>query len=262
MRIGAIVLKLRWEQTSFKNFVGGATEFNLALHQGNVLKDSLFVIPGKEDAEKSEYDSGINQKITENFSVVVCLKNDKNQTDKLGMIPYERLHEKRNEIFKALIGWEIPISEGMIYYAGGDLLQIDPSYLWYRYDFAYDVRLENDSIVTRETGDHTETIFDLAKAISNAEAGELNEGKYAGKTYQEIIDLIPDPEDPATFQTIYMNLIQSPSRDLPHTGDLPLPDGYPDVSLPNMANWIDMTKHPDDGAFFKSYGNGFKTFKG
>lgn len=262
MRIGGIILKLRWEKTYFKNYVGGAVEFNMALNQGNVLQDSLFVIPGKEETEANQYDSGLNQKITENFSVVVCLKNDNNQSDKLGMISYERLHNKRSEIFKALIGWNLPYSESFIYYAGGDLLQIDPSYIWYRYDFAYTVRLEDTLIQTTDREIQTETIFEIAKEIAKEESGEENAGIYTGKTVEEILSLIPDKESPEAFNTIYMNLIQSPSEDLPYTGELPLPDGFPDVSLPNMAQWIDMTKHPDDGSFYKSFGKGFNTYKG
>lgn len=276
MRIGAIVLKLRWHQTSFGNYVGGANELNMALNTANNVKhDSLFVVPMKEDVTENQNDGYLNQMITENFSIIVCLINDYNQVDKLGMTAYEKLHDKRNEIFKAILGWELPYAESIISYGGGELLEVTPAYLWYKYNFRYNSRILSgypygdygsedlgNGIVEKEVEIQSQTLNDVASEISKESSGDKSAGTYNGKTIEEILRDIPGPESPVAFNTIYMNLIQSPSADLPYTDELPLPDNYPDVSLPDMANWIDMTDHPDDGGYSRSFGQGFNTFKG
>ena len=65
----------------------------------------------------------------------------------------------------------------------------------------------------------------------------------------------------ADFDTIYANIIKAPDARLPHTGDLPLDDGYPDVTLPtDMATWVDLKDDPRHGAFWLGFGSGFDTY--
>ncbi len=40
------------------------------------------------------------------------------------------------------------------------------------------------------------------------------------------------------YSCITNNFILAPSDDLPYTGNLPLPDGYPDVLIPDIAQMI------------------------
>lgn len=228
MRIGEIVLKLRLADTRFNNLIGGAAELNLAID--NTLKqDMAFVIPLAENCPSNEYDSGINQKITERFGVIVALGNDNSQADKTGITSYDLLHTVRGEIFKALLGWKIDGAESLVYYRGGRVLDITGAYLWYQFEFEFETRILNY---------YTEDELNDTDGVDMGVAG------------------LDD------FNTIYTNIILSPSADLPYTGELPLSDGYPNVVLPDNAQWLDLTENPNAGDFGKGFGSGFDFYTG
>ena len=48
---------------------------------------------------------------------------------------------------------------------------------------------------------------------------------------------------------------------MPYTGDLPLADGFPDVKLPDMAQWIDLTENPNAGSYGRGFADGFDFYK-
>ena len=77
----------------------------------------------------------------------------------------------------------------------------------------------------RET--QTQTIYEFAKELSLEEAGLYNEGKFLGKDLDYIIQAIPPADVPHEFRKIYVQYVLSPSAEIPYTGDLPKPDGYP-----------------------------------
>lgn len=242
MRLGQVVLKIRAADTSFGNFIGGTAEFDNAIKH-TLKTDMAFVIPLLEDAPQNEYDTGINQRLTERFGVIVALATDTTQKDTLGFLAYDRLHDIRSELLQALLGWTPLDAEGQISYRGGKLFDINNAYLWYQFEFEYDSRIS--SMVIKET------IID-------------NEGKetIVFKTFADINGInFDDTETPQDFNTIYVNYILSPNANLPHTGDLPLGDNFPDVVLPDSAEWLDLTDNPDYGSFAKGYQSGFKIDK-
>lgn len=215
MRLGAIALRIRYKKTSFGDYVGGTAELDLAI-QNTLMEESAFVIPLLDDAAKNNIDVSLNQRIIERFGVIVALKNDNSQIDKMGFAAYDRLHDVRDELIGALVGW-IPIdAETEVSYRGGHLVDINNGYLWYQFEFDYDARI----IMEGTTAKIQESNFD-------------------------------DTEEPIPFNTIYMQLIQTPSSEIPYTGDMPYGDNFPDVTVPNMANWIDLTVNLNAGAFAK-----------
>lgn len=229
MRLGNIVLLLRLAETRFKNRVAGAAELDIALK--NPLKaEAAFCVPLNDIADRHSMDLGINQKITERFGVVVAITNDTSQADKLGLIANDQLHDTRSELFRALVGLELNDTEGSISYVGGSLLQLTRAYLWYQFEFEVPSRIITDS----------EGTCDL-------------QGRVVDDRLQR--SQLPD------FDTIYANYILSPSAELPYDEDLPLVDGFPDVQLPNMAQWIDLTDDPREGAFAVGFGQGFDLIK-
>lgn len=260
MRIGAVILKLRYDKTSFKNFIGGAAQLQLAI-QNTLITDMAFVIPLLENASENNYSTDINQTITERFGIVVALKNDVSQSNIEGIIAFERLHDIRSEFFKSLLKWEIPDGESFITYRGGKLLDINPAYLWYQFEFEYISRLVGNELQTKQVENQTTKINEMAAEMAKEQAGLQSSGIYSNLDADQLTALIPEKDVPRTFEAIYMNLIQSPSADLPYTMSLPVKDGYPDVRLPNMANWIDMTQNPYAGAFARSFASGFDVYE-
>ena len=207
MKLGKIALKIRLAETRFGNKIAGTAEFDLAL-KNTLQQEAAFIIPLEETASPNEQDNSINQIITEKFGVVCALKTDVSQADKSGLSAYDSLYEVRSDLFGALVGWQLREAESVISYSGGQLLGIDGAWLWYQFSFQYESRLAS-----------TATNVRYANIILN----ETNEA--------EDDNLTP-------FDKIYSNFILAPDDDLPYEGDLPLPDGYPDVLIPDIAQMI------------------------
>ncbi len=229
MRLGAIVLRIRSKNTHFENFVGGVVELDTAI-KNTLKKDMAFVIPLIDDAGKNNYDTTINHRIIERFGVIVALANDMSQSEKLGFLAYDQLHDIRGQLISALCSW-IPIdAESQICYRGGKLIDINNAYLWYQFEFEYDSRIIQDPV----TGNI-----------------QLQNSSF------------DDSETPVPFNTIYMQLINTPDSRIPmldkfgNNIDLPYDDSYPNVALPDMANWIDLTANPDAGDFSRAFASGF-----
>ena len=224
MKIGKIALKIRAEKTSFKNRVAGSAELDTAMQQ-TLSKEAAYVIPLTESAEENNYASGVQQPLYERFGVVAAIKNDASQLDKLGILAYDRIHDIRNELFDALLGWEIEEAETLVYYRGGSLIDINGAWLWYQFEFEYGSRIG------------------LIKQFDN------------GTGIYGLITREVSYEEPTDFNTLYTNFILSPSARLPYTGDVS------NVILPDMAVYIDLTKNPNAGAYGKGFASAFDFYK-
>lgn len=143
MRLSAVALKLRVDDTSFENRIGGSAALDLAL-DSTLAVEMVFVIPLLESAGPNEYPNHINQVITERFGLVVALKMDEDLTDKTGIQAFDRLHDIRQEFFDSLLGWEMPGAESICNYAGATLLDFNRGWMWYQYAFETKTRLGLD----------------------------------------------------------------------------------------------------------------------
>lgn len=220
MRIGFLATLMKTANTSFGNYVGGAAELDQTV-KGTLGPNMAFVIPLIDRAGANPNDMGINQVLTERFGIVVVIKNDSTDTDKLGIVAYDQLHEIRNELFDVYLNKGIPEAESVIYYVGGSLKGINAGYVWYQFEFEYRSRLGNEGL----------------------------------QNYP-----IDDTEIPVVLKSIYANIIQAPSGDLPHTTGLPLSDNYPDVVIPDMAQFVDFTDDPRWGAFSIDFATAFDIY--
>lgn len=145
MQLGQIVLKIRAANTStFGNRVGGAAEFALA--QEYTVKDSetAFVIPLAEAPTDNTGDVFVSQVNVERFGVVVALKNDAATVDKLGITAHDRLYAVRADLFAILLGWLPTGGERLICYRGGRLLDINPAWLWWQFEFEQATRITSN----------------------------------------------------------------------------------------------------------------------
>jgi hypothetical protein len=160
MRLAPIVVKIRAAGTRFGNKVGGAAEMAKVL-ESPFTKDVAFVVPITESVGVNAYDSGINQKITERFGVVVALDNGTSDREKTGIIAYDELFDIRAEIWEAILGWQVPEAESIISYAGGRLIGLTRATLWYLFEFSYQIRIDDDDGVQTDLGalDDFNTIF-------------------------------------------------------------------------------------------------------
>lgn len=227
MRISPIVMRLR---AAFDDFaIAGAAELDIAV-RNTLKKDVMFVIPVSEDVPGNQYDNNISQEITERFAVVIAINNDVSDKNKTGVRAYDRLHEIRSNIFRAILGWQIVGPEYLIDYRGGNLWGVNNAYLWYQFDFEIRTR------ITQYDG-----YYDVAFANDSLE-GEFRELKQESQV-----------DD---FNTIYSKYIMWPSANLPWTDD-----DMPDSDLCDMETIVDLTEDPNGGAFGRGFSEDFDFYK-
>jgi len=228
MRIGRIVTKIRAANTLFGNMVAGAAELNLAMN-GTLQADSAFVIPLIESTGESKTVNITNENLLERFGVIVAIANDESQAEVYGVVAYDKLHDIRAQLWACLLGWEIPEAESQLHYRGGKLLQLSGAYLWYQFEFEYLVRLQQigiaDEIPINGINDRT-----------------LTDGRIG------------------SFDKIYTQYVQASDTRLP-IKDIPVPDGFPSVAIPDVAQMVDLTKNPLDGAFTIAWASAFDVDK-
>jgi hypothetical protein len=198
MKLGPIVLQLRLGNTRFKENIAGAAEMALAM-KNTLLKEAAFVIPLSESCPPNLYDSGINQKFNERFAVVVAIRNDLSLRDRTGITSYDILHDVRTEIFKSVLGLQLSGHESIIYYAGGSLLDINPAYLWYQYEFEVASRLVDNDGVDEGYTDELESIytqFELSPSINIPYDGDLPVTAF-GPDMTTLVNIYDDPDNGA-----------------------------------------------------------------
>lgn len=146
MNLGTIALKIRAAATSeFGNRVLGTVEFALA-QEHTVKQETAFVIPLAEGVNgENQYDTSVNQTVKERFGVVVALKNDAEVAKKLGLAAFDRLHGVRAKLFRAMLGWIPAGTEMPVYYMGGRVLDINPAWLWYQFEFQQETHITNSA---------------------------------------------------------------------------------------------------------------------
>jgi len=151
MNLGAVALKIRAGNTRFGNRVVGTVELALA-QEYTLQNETAFVIPLSESVKgPNQNDTFVNQRIVENFGVIVAIKNDTASTDKLGFKAYDAHGDVRKELLTALLGWTMPeATDGtaqpaaLVYYNGGRVIDITPAWLWYSFEFVAESRITSD----------------------------------------------------------------------------------------------------------------------
>lgn len=246
MRIFFIVSKLRSAGTHFGNYIGGAADLELVRHAEKIDSDFAFVIPLQDRVSENRHDSTIEQTITERFAVVVILQNDSSQSEKMGIIAYDKLHYIRSEIFRALIGWELYGAISPISYDGGQLLPLNPAYMWYQFSFKYDIRLSEYDGYCDVEGAELFSTEGSQRIIQDADG-----------QFRDWLQVSQLPE----LQKIYTNYVQYPEGDLPYYGDLPLEDGFPDVSIPDFAQLITLEDDKNPGAFGRGFASDYDFYR-
>jgi len=148
MKLSPIVLKLRAANlTEFDQSIAGSAE--LATAQADTLEvATAYVIQLLEVAVPNTIEGDVSQRLIEGFGVVVAIRNDLSQADKTGLTAYDKLFNIRRELWNILVGLVLPDDddgqynvEGPIYYKGGTLMDINPAWLWYQFEFEFPARL-------------------------------------------------------------------------------------------------------------------------
>lgn len=149
MKLSPIVLILRAGKTDFNDEIAGAAEFN-TIQKDTLTVDTAYVIQTNDVALPNKMQGSVEQKIVEGFGIIVALKNDTSQADKTGLTAYDRLHTIRKQLWDLLVGLNLDAIlndngytvEGPVAYKGGSLIDINPAWLWYMYEFEYPATMQ------------------------------------------------------------------------------------------------------------------------
>jgi len=152
--ITEVILRMRDMCPTLARRVGGTASFDTALTMNADLGlPHAFVVPMEETAEAAE-GNATAQRITERFSVVVCVDNKASREDGLGLTAADMVEKIRTELFNALMGWEPvqfngafpdpkpgyediwPKSRADYFrYAGGVHIDMNQGRLWHQFEF-------------------------------------------------------------------------------------------------------------------------------
>jgi hypothetical protein len=149
MRLSPIVLALRNAETVFGDEIAGAAEFK-SIQKDTLTNNTAYVIQTTDVALPNKMVSTVEQKVVEGFGVVVAIRNDLSQSDKTGLTAFDSLHDIRKQLWDILVGLNLDAVlnsdgytiEGPISYKGGSMLDINPAWLWYLYEFEYPATMQ------------------------------------------------------------------------------------------------------------------------
>jgi hypothetical protein len=149
MRLKPIVLLLRAGETIFGDNIAGSVEF-ATVQKDTLLIDTAYVVPTPSVALPNTTEGTVQQRLVEGFGIIAVVKNDTSQADKTGISAIDRMHDIRKEFWDLLIGLDLSeilnepgySVEGPIAYKGDSILDVNPAWLWYMFEFEYPAILQ------------------------------------------------------------------------------------------------------------------------
>lgn len=138
MKLGPIVNALRLKCPTFEQRVAGAAEFSQIEPTTNLAMPCAFVVPLGESTEEATLQTDYRQTVEQSFGVIVYVSS---KTDERGLIAYDLVEEIKEEVIRAIAGWEpIERADG-ITYSGLTVLSLTSAWLCVQLEFSilYDI---------------------------------------------------------------------------------------------------------------------------
>ena len=152
MKLVPIIAALRARCPECQNRVAGAAQFKDLPEVGKMKLPAAYVVPGDDSPGEQKSQTDYWQDLTEGFSVIVFVSNGRDERGQFAS--YDVVHDVRQSLFKALLGWNPEECGNPITYAGGTLLDVNRHELSYQFDFAVLNELsENDTRQQDELND-------------------------------------------------------------------------------------------------------------
>ena len=153
MKLAPIIAALRARCPIFENRVAGAAQFKYLPEVGKMKLPVAYVVPGDDSPGEQKSQTDYWQDLTEGFSVIVFVSNGRDERGQFAS--YDVVHDVRQMLFKALLGWNPEERGEPITYAGGTLLDVNRHELSYQFDFT----------VLNEIGDDDTRLVDELNAL-------------------------------------------------------------------------------------------------
>lgn len=139
MKLTPIIAALRARCALFQNRVAGAAQFKDLPEVGKMILPSAYVVPGDDSPGEQKSLTDYWQTIREGFSVIVFVSNSRDERGQFAS--FDVVHEVREALFKALLGWNPEEGGNPITYDGGTLLDVNRHELSYQFDFVVETEL-------------------------------------------------------------------------------------------------------------------------
>lgn len=133
MKLAPIIAALRAHCPIFENRVAGAAQFKDLPEVGKMKLPAAYVVPGDDSPGEQKSQTDYWQDLTEGFAVIVFVSNGRDERGQFAS--YDVVHDVRQMLFKALLGWNPEERGEPITYAGGTLLDVNRHELSYQFDF-------------------------------------------------------------------------------------------------------------------------------
>ncbi|HHA1670060.1 TPA: hypothetical protein ACOEF8_002030 [Enterobacter roggenkampii] len=142
MKLTPIIATLRARCDIFQNRVAGAAQFKELPEVGKMLLPAAYVVPGDDSPGEQKSQTDYWQPLREGFSVIVFVSNGRDERGQFAS--YDVVHDVRQMLFKALLGWTPDGCSSPIVYDGGTLLDVNRHELSYQFDFVVESELGED----------------------------------------------------------------------------------------------------------------------
>jgi len=142
MKLTPIIAALRARVPYFANRVAGAAQFKNLPEVGKLALPAAYVVPGDDSPAEQKSLTDYWQDIRESFSVIVMVSNSRDERGQCAS--YDVVHDVRQMLFKALLGWNPEPDGNPIIYDGGTLLDLNRHELIYQFDFIVTKELSED----------------------------------------------------------------------------------------------------------------------
>ncbi|MCQ5469687.1 hypothetical protein NAS92_04220 [Pantoea brenneri] len=149
MKLSLVIAALRARCPMFAGNVAGAAEFKAIPETGKMRLPAAYVVPTEDITAEQKSLTDYWQNVTEGFAVVVVLDNTRDERGQAA--GYDAVHDVRQQIWKALLGWEPDEDAGPVAYSGGQLLDMDRGRLYYQFEFMLTREITEDD--TRQQDD-------------------------------------------------------------------------------------------------------------
>lgn len=142
MKLTPIIATLRARCALFQNRVAGAAQFKDLPEVGKMILPAAYVVPGDDSPGEQKSLTDYWQTIREGFSVIVFVSNSRDERGQFAS--FDVVHEVRETLFKALLGWNPEERGNPITYDGGTLLDVNRHELSYQFDFVVETELDEE----------------------------------------------------------------------------------------------------------------------
>lgn len=174
MKLSPVIATLRANCLFFENRVAGAAQFKDLPEVGKMSLPAAYVVPGDDAAGEQKSQTDYWQDLTESFSVIVFVSNGRDERGQFAS--YDVVHDVRQQLFKALLGWDPENCGSPIHYLGGTLLDVNRYELSYQFDFAALRELSEDDTRQQDDLDSLDEFKTLAIDVDFIDPGAGPDG--------------------------------------------------------------------------------------